>query len=104
MFWKGVIGYLPVNVVQGLVGLATIVTFTRLLTPEQYGAYALGFSAMALVHTTFFTWNEAAMARFWAGEAGKGLASHHMATAYRLWLVLLAALPLACGKMSSTSC
>ena len=25
MFWRGVIGYLPVNVVQGVVGLLTIV-------------------------------------------------------------------------------
>ena len=32
MFWRGVIGYLPVHIVQGVVGLLTIVTFTRLLT------------------------------------------------------------------------
>ena len=51
-----------------------IVVFTRLLTPAQYGQYALGFSAMALAHTLCFTWLEAAMARFYqaeaAGEAG----------------------------------
>jgi O-antigen/teichoic acid export membrane protein len=34
MFWRGVLGYLPVNVVQGVVGLLTIVLFTRVLTPE----------------------------------------------------------------------
>jgi O-antigen/teichoic acid export membrane protein len=95
MFWKGVVGYLPVNVVQGVVGLLTIVTFTRLLTPEEYGAYALGFSLMALAHTLVFTWNEAAMARFWAGEAAKDRAADHMATIYKLWLMLLTALPAA---------
>jgi len=94
MFWRGVLGYLPVNVVQGVVGLATIVTFTRLLTPAQYGAYALGFSAMALAHTALFTWNEAAMARFWTAEADKGNEAHHLATVYRAWVVLLAALPI----------
>ena len=62
MFWRGVIGYLPVNVVQGVVGLLTIVAFTRLLTPAQFGDYALGVSVMALVHTAVFTWNEAAQA------------------------------------------
>ncbi|MDP3660266.1 lipopolysaccharide biosynthesis protein [Phenylobacterium sp.] len=93
MFWRGVIGYLPVNVVQGVVGLLTIVTFTRLLTPEQYGHYALGFSVMVLVHTSLLTWTEAAMARFWVGEEARGDASQHMATLYRTWLVLLAALP-----------
>ena len=29
MFWRGVVGYLPMNVVQGVVGLFSIVIFTR---------------------------------------------------------------------------
>src|ERR1700761_5640025 len=95
MFWRGVIGYLPANLVQAVVGLLSIVLFTRLLSPEQYGDYALGFSAMTLTHTAAFTWSEAAMARFWVGEHGKGAAAHHLATLYRLWLMLLAALPAA---------
>lgn len=95
MFWRGVIGYLPANLVQAFVGLGAIVTFTRLLTPEQYGDYALGFSLMTLTHTLLFTWNEAAMARFWAGEEIKGNVRHHLATLYRLWLLLLGALPAA---------
>jgi O-antigen/teichoic acid export membrane protein len=95
MFWRGVIGYLPVNVVQGFVGLLTIVTFTRLLTPSQFGDYALGFSVMSLTHTAVFTWNEAAMARFWAGEADRDGGRDHAATIYRTWLVLLAVLPAA---------
>lgn len=100
MFWRGVLGYLPVNVVQGVVGLATIITFTRLLTPAQYGAYALGFSVMALVHTALFTWNEAAMARFWAAEDAKASAHHHLATVYRTWLFLLAGLAVATGVVA----
>ena len=35
MFWKGVWGYLPANIVQGLVGFLAIVIFTRLLSPEE---------------------------------------------------------------------
>lgn len=95
MFWRGVLGYLPVNIVQGVVGLLTIVTFTRLLTPAQFGDYALGFSVMALTHTTVFTWNEAALARFWAGEADRNGGADHAATIYRTWLVLLGVLPVA---------
>jgi O-antigen/teichoic acid export membrane protein len=95
MFWRGVIGYLPANVMQGVVGLLTIVTFTRLLSSEAFGAYALGLGVMSLVHTCLFTWNEAAMARFWAGEARKGEAAHHLATIYRLWLFLLPVLAIA---------
>ncbi|MDO8411417.1 MAG: lipopolysaccharide biosynthesis protein [Phenylobacterium sp.] len=95
MFWRGVVGYLPVNIIQGLVGLATIVTFTRLLAPSQFGDYALGFSVMSLLHTAIFTWNEAAMARFWVAEADKGQGGAHAATVYRTWLALLVVLPLA---------
>ncbi|WP_300578210.1 lipopolysaccharide biosynthesis protein [Phenylobacterium sp.] len=95
MFWRGVVGYLPVNIIQGLVGLATIVTFTRLLAPSQFGDYALGFSVMSLLHTAIFTWNEAAMARFWVAETDKGQGGAHAATVYRTWLALLVVLPLA---------
>jgi O-antigen/teichoic acid export membrane protein len=94
MFWRGVVGYLPVNLVQGLVGLLTIVAFTRLLTPEAYGAYALAFSVMTLAHTTLFTWLEAAMARFHAGESVAGRLPDHFATLYRSAAVLALAIPL----------
>ncbi len=97
MFWKGVLGYLPVNVAQGVVGLLTIVTFTRLLTPEQYGAYAVGFSVMSLTHTLLFTWTEAAMARFWARASEDGEVADHMATLYRAWAMLAVGFPVVAG-------
>ena len=97
MFWRGVLGYLPANLVQAAVGLLTIVIFTRLLTPEQYGHYALGFTVMSLVHTVLFTWNEAALARFWAADDIRGEAHDHLATIYRVWGMLVIALPVAAG-------
>ena len=94
MFWRGVVGYLPVNIVQGLVGLLSIVAFTRLLSPEAYGAYALAFAVMTLAHTTLFTWLEAAMARFHAREAVQGGLADHFATLYRTAAVMAFAIPL----------
>jgi O-antigen/teichoic acid export membrane protein len=88
MFWRGVWAYLPANIVQGVVGLLTIVVFTRLLTPEQYGLYALGWSAMTLVHTVGFTWLEAAMARFFAAEQTTGRLADHFRTLYRGFFVM----------------
>ena len=64
MLRRGVIGYLPVQAAQALAGFGAIVVFTRLLSPQDYGAYALGISAATLVYTGLFTWIEAAMARF----------------------------------------
>jgi O-antigen/teichoic acid export membrane protein len=93
MFWRGVIGYLPANVVQGVVGLFSIVVFTRLLTPEAYGAYALAFSVTTLAHTVIFTWLEAAMARFYAREAEHRRLGGHFATLYRIFSVLALGFP-----------
>ncbi|HLK26703.1 MAG TPA: lipopolysaccharide biosynthesis protein [Caulobacteraceae bacterium] len=90
MFWRGVVGYLPMNIVQALVGLLSIVVFTRWLSPEDYGAYALAFSAMTLTHTVVFSWMEAAMARFHAPAAEQGALPRHLATLYRCWAVAAA--------------
>ena len=86
MFWRGVVGYLPMNIVQGLVGFGSIFVFTRMLTPAEFGVYALAFSATSLGHTLLFTWMEAAMARFYAPEAQAGRLPDHFATLYRCWL------------------
>ena len=89
MFWRGVWGYLPANIVQGVVGFLTIVVFTRLLSPEDFGRYALAFSVMTMTHVAMFSWLEASMARFWAAERGAALASH-FASLYRTALLLTA--------------
>jgi O-antigen/teichoic acid export membrane protein len=86
MFWRGVVGYLPMNIVQGVVGLFSIVIFTRWLSPADYGVYALAFSAMTLAHTLVFAWMEAAMARFYAPEAESGSLANLITTLYRCWL------------------
>ena len=75
MFWRGVWGYLPANIVQGAVGFLTIVLFTRMLSPEEFGRYALAFSIMTLIHVALFSWLEAAMARFWGCPCFLGTAT-----------------------------
>ncbi len=69
MFFKGLWGYLPANILQGIIGFATLMVFTRFLTPEAYGQYALAFGLSSLVYTLVFTWMEAAMARFYIAES-----------------------------------
>ena len=93
MFWRGVWGYLPANIVQGVVGFLAIVIFTRVLSPEDFGRYALAYSILTLAHVAVFSWLEAAMARFWAAEqTPDGLAAHFASlyrTAFRLTLIFL---------------
>jgi O-antigen/teichoic acid export membrane protein len=96
VFWRGVWGYLPANVVQGVVGFLAIVLFTRLLSPEEFGRYALAFSVFTLAHVAVFTWLEAAMARFWAASKPGADLQGHFAGLYRTALLLTAAfVPLA---------
>jgi O-antigen/teichoic acid export membrane protein len=97
MYRRGLLGYLPANITSGIVGLLTIVVFTRLMTPQQYGAYALAMTVMILAHTLLFTWTEAAMARFQARAREQGDIPGHMATIYRAWLLLALAFPLVAG-------
>jgi O-antigen/teichoic acid export membrane protein len=100
MFWRGVFGYLPVQVVQGLVGFGALVVFTRLLTPEQYGQYALALTVAAIVHTLSTSWTEAAMERFYQTSVEQKDEPAHFATlhaayaALALGAVLLSALVL----------
>lgn len=100
MFWRGVWGYLPANIVQGVVGFLTIVVFTRLLSAEDFGRYALAFSVLALAHVAVFTWVEAAMARFWAAEQTPGGLADLFASLYRAAFALtLVFLPLAAAAL-----
>jgi O-antigen/teichoic acid export membrane protein len=68
MFKKGLLGYLPANILQGIIGFSTLTVFTRILSPDDYGRYALAFGVSSLIYTVFFTWMEAAMARFFVAE------------------------------------
>ena len=99
MFWKGVVGYLPVNIVQALAGFGTIYAFTRLLTPEAYGDYALAFAVASLTHTLMFTWVEAAMARFYVTEPAGEPRARLYATLYTAFGVMSVALPLVAGAI-----
>jgi O-antigen/teichoic acid export membrane protein len=100
MFWRGLVGYLPANIVQGVVGLLSVVVFTRVLSPAAYGAYAVAFSAASLAHTLSFTWLEASMARFYAREAAAGRLQDHFSAVYRTFAILALGFLLLAGAVA----
>ncbi len=53
---RHLLGYAPVKLVAALCAFGGIYVFTRLLSAEEYGRYALMFSVMALMHTFSLTW------------------------------------------------
>jgi O-antigen/teichoic acid export membrane protein len=68
VYSKGLWGYLPANVLQGIVGFAAIMIFTRILSPDEYGRYVLALGVSSVVYTIVFTWMESAIARFYPAD------------------------------------
>lgn len=83
MFMRGLLGYLPANIIQGVVGVLTILVFTNLLTPKEYGIYAIALSLFTFAHVILFTWIEAAMARYWQAQQTPAELSNLYASLYR---------------------
>lgn len=88
MFVRGILGYLPSNILQAVVGVATIWVFTHLLTAEQFGIYALSFAVLTLAHVSLFSWIEAAMERHWAEADRDGGHGALYATLYKTALLI----------------
>lgn len=95
MYMRGLLGYLPANIIQGVVGVLTILVFTNLLTPKEYGIFALALSLFSFAHVILFTWVEAAMARYWQAQKSMEELANLYTTLYRCIAVLsLVYLPL----------
>lgn len=56
--------YLLARGVPGLVGFATIIIYTRLLSPEAYGLYALVVTGAAMCNAILYYWLSASLLRF----------------------------------------
>jgi O-antigen/teichoic acid export membrane protein len=75
LFW-----HIPINVAQAIAGFGAIWAFTRLLSPHDYGLYALALSTMMLAHTCALTWAESAAYRFRLTAENEGALPDHFAT------------------------
>jgi O-antigen/teichoic acid export membrane protein len=70
----------PAQAAQVLVGIGSVVIFTRLMSAEDYGRYALILSTAMLAHTIALTWAEAAAFRFVLQAEREGRSKSHFAT------------------------
>lgn len=74
-------GYGAVKLASAFASFGGIIIFTRLLSAEAYGRYALVFSAMALIHLVSLTWVEAASFRFGVSAKSSDDLNGHFRTA-----------------------
>ena len=82
MMGRNMLAYIPVNLANIIASFGTIVVLTRLLDSEEFGRYALAMITMQFAHMGFFTWLEAAMARFQARAEQENDVSSHLKTLY----------------------
>lgn len=91
----------PLQIAQALVGLGAIAAFTRLMSADEFGRYALALSVCMFAHTMVFTWAEAAAFRFFASARAEHKLADHYATLVAVALVLgVAALVLTAGLLT----
>ncbi|NNE58543.1 MAG: lipopolysaccharide biosynthesis protein [Hellea sp.] len=82
MIGRSMLAYIPVNLATLIVSFGGIVILTRLLGSAEYGRYAIAMITMMTLHMGFFTWIEAAMARYQARAERKGDVNTHVKTLY----------------------
>ena len=58
--------YLLARLVPGLVSFGSLVVFTRLMSPEDYGVYVLVMTGVGLAKVGFFGWIELSLTRFYS--------------------------------------
>jgi len=76
---RQVSSYMTANVVSAMFGFASVVLFTRVLSPHEYGIYIIGFSISAMISTVLFGWVKASVVRITAEEGALDL---RLTTAY----------------------
>jgi O-antigen/teichoic acid export membrane protein len=77
---KRILALAPLQIAQAIAGLGAIAVFTRMMSAEEFGQYALALSASMLAHTLIFTWAEAAAFRFLPAARAEGRVADHFAT------------------------
>ena len=98
MIGRQMLGYVPVNLANIVISFGTIAILTRLFDGAEFGRYALAIASLHFIHMVFFTWIEAAMARFYARAERRGKLATHLKTSYITAVVMaIIGLPLFMG-------
>lgn len=70
---RQVSSYLLANIVSAILGFVSVVIFTRLLGPAEYGVYIIGFSIAAMTSALLFGWIKSSVVPFTAHDQSADL-------------------------------
>lgn len=77
-----ILSFAPAYVVQLITSLLGIFVITRILTPQEYGLYALALSLMSLCQSALFSWSDVGIKRFLERAVVRGQVAVLAATVY----------------------
>ena len=63
--------YLLARGIPGVFNFFAIAAYTRLLSPDEYGRYALVLAGVGLANVVFFQWMQLSLLRFWPAHEDK---------------------------------
>ena len=98
MIWRRLFGYFPASLAGGLASFGAVYALTRLLSPADYGFYALALTTMGIVYTLSVTWAEAAAYRFAGAAQTEAARANHIRT---IMALLAASAALGIAMMSA---
>jgi O-antigen/teichoic acid export membrane protein len=88
---RSILGYAPSNLVPAATAVATIVVFSRLLPPDEFGRYAVGQGLVLIGQALAFYGVQVSVTRFYARQAESGGVQRLLATAYACFALCAAA-------------
>lgn len=91
--------YFTVRVGNGVFAIATLAVFSRLLSPAEYGVYALGMAIVTVVSGVLFQWLNVAVSRFYPVQMDDSKKVLEVA-AYGFWVATAVAALLFIGVLS----
>ena len=98
MIWRRLFGYFPASLAGGLASFGAVYALTRLLSPADYGFYALALTTLGIVYTLSVTWAEAAAYRFAGAAQTEAARANHIRT---IMALLAASAALGIAMMSA---
>jgi O-antigen/teichoic acid export membrane protein len=85
--YRQILGYIPSNIVPAFVSMLMVYAYTRLMSPEAFGAYSYVFSAVLILQTSLFYALPIAVLRFYPGAALAGRREGLLKEAYVVFYV-----------------
>ncbi len=83
-----IVGYLPATMLPAVMSFVAVYTFTRLLSPTEYGTYSLALSGIMLAQAACFYSLQLGGGRFYPKAEKEGTVVPFFATVYRIFFAI----------------